>query len=76
MAESPWQGKITPGLFAQKLEQLGCSKVGIVNPGNESWQHPDGPVFTVSLEDCDDKQLEAIAEQIEIWVNEKNRKKR
>ena len=75
MADKPWKGKLlTPGQVAQRLISLGCTRVGKRGKKVEYWKPPSGPVFSIRLDDCDDLQIEGIAEQIERWVKESQKK--
>lgn len=75
MADSPWRGRtLTPGQFAQRLRSLGCNVFidgDLPNlPNTQAWKAPTGQLFFVSLEECDDKQIEGIAAQLQKWAEE------
>jgi hypothetical protein len=77
MADRPRKGRsLTPGQLQQLLKQKGCKQVTTENtvPGTQIWIAPSGQRFTVSLEECDDIQMEAIITQIERWIDKQRNK--
>jgi hypothetical protein len=76
MVKLPWtSGKLRRGQIIQRLESLHCSKVTEHFPGSEMWRAPTGQHFSISYDDCDAKQLQAIVDRIEKWVEEADKRK-
>lgn len=75
MADEPWKNRtLTPGQVEQHLRRLGCTKAGKRGHRVEYWKPPVGPVFSVRIFQTTTSDIEGIAEQIEKWVAENQRR--